>query len=413
MLKIKSEFGQNVFKLITGTALAHVITFFVTPILTRMFSQQSIGELQIFISTVTTFGVVASLKFEMAIVLPKDDDEGNAIAVLSIFALFIFSMLLTILLAVFGKPILHFLNADALQPFLYFISLGVFLFGLWEALQYVLIRRKRFGILATNKIIQVAVTQLLAVFLGIFWQKTQILLFAQILGYGTAAAAILFLRPISLNVSFKRLFHLIRVYKKFPTINTAMVFLNVFSLQLPVFMLSSYFGPEIVALYAMANRLMNIPLFMVGRSVRQVYFQSASEAYHHGGEALLNVYKSTVKKIALFAFVPLFVVLVAGQPIAYYYLGTEYARAGLYMQILTFWMFFQFINSPISATFTIIDKQEFGFVLIVISLVVRFAMMYIFRQSDISMLVALSVSAGLFYLSYNVAIYYFIKRLVK
>ena len=74
---IKSEFGQNVVKLVSGTAIAHIATFIATPFLTRLFSMQSLGDLQVFISTVMTFGVVASLKYEMAIVLPKEDEEGE------------------------------------------------------------------------------------------------------------------------------------------------------------------------------------------------------------------------------------------------------------------------------------------------------------------------------------------------
>ena len=281
---------------------------------------------------------------------------------------------------------------------------------MWQALQYVLVRRKYFVILATNKVVQIVVTNILAVGLGLFWQQTIVLLIAQMAGYGVAALIIIRAARFHMNVSIKELAALAWRYKKFPTVNTAMVFLNTLSLQLPVFMLSRYFGTEIVALYSMAGRIVNVPLFMVGRSVQQVYFQSASEAYHKGGAALMKVYKSTVRKLTILAIAPLLVLLVFGPQIAQVYFGATYREAGVYMQIVTFWMFFQFINSPISATFTILNKQQVGFYLIAFSLVLRFAAMVLFSASARAMLTALSIAAGLFYLVYNISIYYYIKK---
>ncbi len=410
-LPIKSDFTKNVLKLMSGTVLAHVTTFVATPFLTRLFSMQSLGDLQVFVSTVMTFGVVASFKYEMAIVLPREDSEGEKIVILSLTALLLFSLLFTALLALAGDAILHFLKADTLQPYLYFIALGVFLFGLWQAMQYILVRRKHFGVLAGNKVVQLVATNVLAVGLGLFWQKTIVLLAAQLIGYGVASLFILRVANFGRHIEAREIARLAWKYKKFPFVNTGMVFLNTLSLQLPVFMLSRYFGTEIVALYSMANRIVNVPLFLVGRSVQQVYFQSASEAMHRGRQALLDVYKSTVKRLALFAVAPLGVLLVFGPQIAKVYFGPNYTEAGVYMQIVTFWMFFQFINSPISSTFTIMNKQEVGFVLIVSSLFLRFFAMALFSGSARQMLIALSVAAGLFYLAYNISIYFFIKRI--
>ena len=64
-----------------------------------------------------------------------------------------------------------------------------------------------------------------------------------------------------------------------------------------------------------------------------------------------------------------------------------------------------------STTFSVINRQEVGLVLTLLSLVVRFAAMYVYRESPYGLLIALSVASALFYLFYNVSIYYFIKSL--
>lgn len=408
---IQSDFMRNVFKLFSGTALGHVATFIATPILTRLFLKESLGDWQIFISTITTFGVVASLKYEISIVLPKDDRQANDLALLSLLALFLFSIVFSIILVLFGSQILNWMNAESLHPYLHYLALGVFLFGLWQAVQYVLVRSKKFGVLAANKVLQVALTQILAVLFGVFWTSSQALLIAQILGYLFASVIILRMHLIMFHTNFATLWRLAREYKKFPTVNTSMVFLNTLSLQLPVFMLSRYFGPEIVALYSMADRMINIPLFMIGRSVQQVYFQSASEAMHESKEKLLDVYKSTIQKLALFVLLPLLVILFLGPQLASLYFGSDYTETGVYMQIMAFMMFFRFVSSPISSTFSIINRQEVGFVLIAVSLILRFVVMMLFHDSPRILILGYSMTAGLFYLFFTIAIYYFIKHM--
>ena len=410
-LPIKSEFGQNVIKLISGTAAAHITAFILMPVLTRLYGKADLGYWQLFVSTITTLGVVASLKYETAVVLPKEDKEADSVAALAFLATLLFVFVLTLMLTLQGPRILKMLNAEALTPFRYFISLGVFLFALVQLLQSILIRKKLFGVLAFNKVIQIGSSQILAAALGFFFASFRTLLVTQVIGYALAALVLVRLSRISVRPSLSDLFALIKKYRKFPTVNTGTFFLNTLSLQLPIFMISRYFGSEQVALYSMANQMMSVPLFMIGSSVHQVYYQRATEAAHQGKVQLMAVYKNTVKKLSLFAVLPVGFFLLLGPQVAKFYFGPTYGETGVYMQIITFWMFFQFVNSPISATFTIIDRQEIGFVLVAVSIVFRFAMMYLFRENARTMIIALSLSAGLFYLFYNLSIYYFIRKM--
>ncbi len=411
-LKITSEFTKNVIKLFSGTALGNAIAFLALPVLTRLYTKDALGDLQLFLSTITTFGVVSSLKYELAIVLPKEKKAGNYLIILSLLVLILFSTIVSILFILGGSSFLRLLNAESLQPYIYFICLGIFLMGLMQALQYVLVRSKKFGELARNKVIQIATTQIIAISLGFFYPSFVSLLTAQLIGFFTAA--FLILRKGYIEYSDFNLRDLLRYafeYKKFPLINTSMVFLNTLSLQLPVFMFKKYFSSDVVGLYMVANRLINIPLNLIGRSVSQVYFQSATEAYHEGKNKLLKIYKTTVKRLAIIAIIPLFIVLTLAPPLVGFLLGKDWTEAGVFMQIITFWVYFQFINMPISSTFTIINRQEVGFILIIFSLIIRFTAMYVFRTSSHQMLFALSLSAGIFYIIYNLSIYIFIKRL--
>ena len=66
----------------SGTVIAQVIGLLITPILTRLYAADAFGEMALFMSISSIIGVVACLKYELAIVIPKEDDE--AVAVLSV-----------------------------------------------------------------------------------------------------------------------------------------------------------------------------------------------------------------------------------------------------------------------------------------------------------------------------------------
>ena len=85
--------------------------------------------------------------------------------------------------------------------------------------------------------------------------------------------------------------------------------------------------------------------------------------------------------------------------------GNEWQFSGVIIQILAIGMFMQFTTSPISTTFTIMNKQEIALYLTIVSLAVRFGSMYFFRSDIESVFWALTLSTALFYLVYNLFIY--------
>ncbi len=410
----KTEFARNVLKHFSGTAISNLITFLALPILARFYSPDDFGLFQLALSTVLTFSVIGSFKLEMAVVIPKYNVISNNVFRLALLTLLFTTTLFSIILFLFGELVLTFLNASELVPYVIFISLGIFVNGLFQLVQYIPIRAKEYIFLSQTKITQAGFTQISSLTAGILGANFLGLFLSMIAGILLNVIILIKKNSYLLSgYSKKRLLSVLRRYKKFPLINTPMTFLNNFSNELPVFMFTYFFGPEVVGFYMAANRLAKRPITMFGQSLSQVYFQSASEAYHQGSKELLKLFKKTVSRMAVIVAIPLLVIIIIGPELVALILGEEWRESGLYMQILTFWFFFQLINSTVGTTFVIIDKQEVGFLLIIISLIIRFIAMYIFKNSVVGMMIALSVSAGLFYLIYMIVMYYLIKNTIK
>ena len=76
MLNLKSEFSKNVLTLVTGTTIAQSIPIAISPILTRIYTPEDFGVLALFISITTILGTIANGRYELAIVLPKRDNNA-------------------------------------------------------------------------------------------------------------------------------------------------------------------------------------------------------------------------------------------------------------------------------------------------------------------------------------------------
>jgi len=143
-LKPKSEFSRNVLTLMTGTTIAQAIPIAISPILTRIYTPEDFGVFALFIAITAILGTVANARYELAIMLPKKDEDA-----INIFALgFIITCMITfaslILVIVFNEYFTNFLGNEAIRIWLYFVPIALFFTGMFNILNYFNNRRKNY-----------------------------------------------------------------------------------------------------------------------------------------------------------------------------------------------------------------------------------------------------------------------------
>jgi len=79
----KQSFTKAVLTLITGSSIAQLVSFAVSPLLTRLYAPEDFGVFQIFSSISGIAGVIATGRLEMAIMLPKERQNAINIFILS------------------------------------------------------------------------------------------------------------------------------------------------------------------------------------------------------------------------------------------------------------------------------------------------------------------------------------------
>jgi len=146
--------------------------------------------------------------------------------------------------------------------------------------------------------------------------------------------------------------------------------MNSISWQLPAFFLSYFFTATEVGFFALGNRVVELPMRIVGASIAQVFFPRASGAHHQGN--LSEMVTSTFRALVTFSFFPLMLLIFIAPELFEVVFGTRWHEAGVYTKILAPWISFWFISSPMSTIFSVLEKQEWSFRINIAILTSRF-----------------------------------------
>jgi len=379
MSKPSSSFAGNVLKLVTGSVFAQGLGVLAAPIVARLFAPDAFGVAALFASITGIISVVACLRYELAIMLPKTDEEAANLLGVSLFFVLIITGISALIIFFVGDLIVNLLNSPDLKKYLWLIPVSVFVSGTFRALNYWNSRTKHFGRLSVARVISSVVAQsakLGAGFAG--FVSGGILIGTSILGQIVSTFVLggqiwrddrkLFKAGIRLGKMIAGL----KRHKRFPIYNTWSALMNTASQQLPALILAFYFSPKIVGFYALGKTVLSMPMNMVGGAVAQVFFQKASEAHNRTGN-LSEVVGEIFKRLVALGIFPILLLTLIGEDLFVVAFGTRWAEAGVYMQILGLWIFFQFISSPISTLFAVLEKQHYGLFFNSILLVTRAA----------------------------------------
>lgn len=359
--KIKiSEFLKNVITLISGTVIAQAIPLAISPILTRLFSPEDFGLLALYMSIASVLAVIATGRYELAIMLPKKDEDAKKIVALSIYLSIIVSFVSLILIAVFNKQITTITKNENISIFLYFIPLSVFFISSYQVFYYWLNRQKKYMKLAQSKVVQSALTGSSNLGFGAFGFGGG-LIFGSLIGQ--AGASIFTAKfALSKNQFFKnnKLDSILKIAKKYSDFFKYDVFASFFNVLTPqsiIFLLGALFNLALVGMYSFTFRVLLTPISVVASAIFDTFKQKATEDYNKTGSCR-KIYVKTFKSLFLLSIVPFTVLFFFGTEIFSFVFGKEWSQAGEIAQVLSPMFMLKFISSPLSYTFYIANKQK-------------------------------------------------------
>jgi O-antigen/teichoic acid export membrane protein len=362
---VKDDLWNNIVKVISSSLLGTIISFAISPVITRLYSPESFGIYAVVFSVATILSELASFKYERAILLPAENKHGVALFWISNFLIAIISLLIFIVILIF-KLKLNQLAGFANSNYLLFIPLSCFSLASSLTLINLANRMKLYYEMNKNRIYVSLVTNSLLIFLGYYKYDV----YGLLIGYNLSIIFGSFLLFLELRkriegfyvINKEDFIYLLKRYKSFPIYSLPTVGIQSLTSNLPNFFFSKAIGNVFLGNYNLSTRMVKTPLDIIGNSTRIVFDQEISFRFGQGLQHM-DVFFSNFKRLVLIGIIPLLIILFFGPNLFSYVFGNEWIEAGKISQILCPVFFFQFVTSPISGVISIYEKLRFIFII--------------------------------------------------
>jgi len=389
-LKPTSEFSRNVLTLMTGTTIAQAIPIAISPILTRIYTPEDFGVFALFIAATSIFGSIANGKYELAIMLPKKDEDAINIFALGFIINITISLSSLLIIIVFHDYILKLLNNQEISHWLYFIPFSIFLIGCFNLLNYFNTRIKQYKDLAKTSIYKSIAASIIQLSLGFLKAGALGLISGQII------SQIVSNTKLFLNVKKLKLFKhmkkikiiaLAKKYKKFPLFSLPNAIVDGIREQGFNILLPIIFSMATLGQFYLAQRMLKMPISVIAGSISQVLLQkmSVSKSYQ-----LYELYISFLKKSVLVSALIFLMIYFFSVDIFTIIFGENWKLAGEIASILSPWMFLSFITTPLANIFIILQKQEVVLLYAIIYAIIPISLILFSENDFIAMIKLLS-----------------------
>jgi O-antigen/teichoic acid export membrane protein len=357
------DFIGQVATIVSGRTFAAAVSLVLTPIVARLYSPDDFGVAALFIGIAGIGAQVASLKYEAAIALPKDDGEAIQIAVLAYCVLPVVCVVLLGLAAALWFGGIEIGAIDLLGGWIWLLPITILLMAAQDVQECWLSRKLRFGVVGRSVVLDISVGQVSRIAFGLAGPSS---VAGLIVGQLAGVIARLVMQGRASVERFTEAFRranwsdlrsiAIR-YSDFARLNAPASFLYSASQNLPVVLFAGMFSPAAAGYFAMANRLSKAPVQIVATSVRRVFLQRAARIHNEGRSLRRSLGLITLGLFAIGA-VPALVLWLYGQPVLAFLLGSKWLGAGHFVELIAPWALSAWISAPSNAIFIVMRQQR-------------------------------------------------------
>lgn len=189
------------------------------------------------------------------------------------------------------------------------------------------------------------------------------------------------------------------------------VLINVIGNNLLPLLIPLYFAKSVLGEYALAVKIMSVPMLLISSSFAGMYYPKASELYAEGKDEALQRLTAKISKtnflILLFLYALL---LIVGIPVLRFYFTEEWAMLPLFIVLLCAGFLGRSLVNPVSDVLTIVRKNKVSLLFNVYLIAANLAALYVGCSFGIVWLV--SSYSGLLFVGYGF-LYIYIQKILK
>jgi O-antigen/teichoic acid export membrane protein len=379
------SFARHVSILTGGTVIAQGLAFLALPVLTRLYTPEDFSLFAIYTSALGIIATVASGRYNLAITMPRDDEDALAVLCVALLCALATTALVSLaILIIPGLPVSWINEGPAAYKnavqFMWLLPSGVLAYGAYDAIQYWTSRKRRFDTITRTRITRAVggVTTQLA------WGTTSTGPLGLLVGhvvYGAlgiiALVRDLMARDRALlgSLTWDGCKRQARAFRRFPILSVPEALLNVIGLHLPIIMIGLLIPGSEAGQLMLAMTVIGAPMALIGSSVSQVYISEAPDRLRDG---TLNAFTRRTMWTMFKYSAPLLLLMGLVSPFAFPLIfGQEWAQAGWLLLWMTPWFVVQFVASPLSTVLLLLELQGTALMVQLLGVVIRLGAVYI------------------------------------
>lgn len=332
------------------------------PLLSRVYSPADFGIYTIVLSLVMTFGAVAALRFELAVPLPEKETDVFSLTHLGLLASFTTTFFGLVVIGIAGSSIANAFHEPKLMPWLWFAPAVSGIVGVFAVLNQLAVRRRRYSAIGRRNVIQSVATISTQILLGALRIRPGGLIAG--LGIGQAVGALSLLHGSGMasaeartGRSLQKMADTALRYRRFPTFLAPSGLINAAGLYLPALLIAFYYGVEVAGWLGLTQRILSLPVALIGTAVGQVYLGEISHSVHKDKSRVASTFRVTTTRLALLGLVIATTLLLGGPFLFRVVFGQTWSERGHYAQAMALGLAAQLVASPVSMTLIVFERQ--------------------------------------------------------
>jgi teichuronic acid exporter len=357
--KDSKSFLKSVSVLFTGAFLAQVLSYVLSPIITRQYGPEESAYLGLFLRITTLGAAIATARLEYAFPLEKQNHHA--------FGIYQFAFRFSIIIGIFSLFILLLFSGfwtNSYSDYLFLISLplGVFLTAFYNLGSSWSLRKGDFKTISKSSLILSLFSNVLKVILGFINNSFLFLIGATIIGF--LIASISFIKDFIqekktaiLNRKSKRTFSLVSKNSDLYTYNLPHVFIDLARDLLLASIIWNCYGKAEFGAFDHAFKMLKLPVVFIGASIGQVFFKKCTELLHEN-KLLFPLVLKICLTLFLVSIIPFGIILIYGKVVFEFVFGIEWRESGVLASIMVPWLLMNFLSSPISHLPILLNKQR-------------------------------------------------------
>lgn len=353
---------RGMMTLVMGTGTARLIGVLAIPLLTRIYSPADYGVLSVYAAMVAVVAPLLTLRYVLALPLPRTDAMATNLLVLSGLLLLGMTALAASMLWAVGEVILGWMSMEVLAPWWWLVVLGALFAAVYESMSLWATRQRAYGVIARTKVLQSALGEGTKLILGLAGFKPFGLLFGHLLeqGGGSITFFVRFWQDIKSNLRSVRKRHLCFLashYRGFPAFRLPSQFLLAFSTQAPAMFSAALYGAAATGQLGLALMALAIPANLIGQAAGQAFYGEIARL-KKGSEVRIQQLAHAVQKRLFLVGIPASAgIFFLGEPVFKWAFGPEWAEAGTYASALAPFVLLQLTSAPLIQILNIYKAQ--------------------------------------------------------